>query len=108
MLTGSAVPVPAFINTALFVPFPFVQFIVNWVSCKLLIEIFDACIGSIKVKPFNVDVPVDEVTLTSPLEPASTIALILEAELTLNDEAAIPPKETAVAPEKFVPVISTV
>lgn len=47
------------------------------------------------------------VTLTFPDAPAPTIAVILVAELTLNDVAAVPPKLTAVAPVKLVPVIVT-
>ncbi len=69
---------------------------------------FDACIGSINVNPARLDVPVDVVTLTLPVVPAPTITLILVAELTVNDEEAVPPKLTALAHDKFVPVIFTV
>jgi len=40
--------------------------------------------------------------------PAATTAVMLVAETTLNEVAAVPPKLTAVAPVKLVPVIVTV
>jgi hypothetical protein len=46
-------------------------------------------------------------TVTDPEAPAATIAVMVVALTTLNEEAATPPKLTAVAPEKFVPVIVT-
>jgi hypothetical protein len=48
------------------------------------------------------------VTLTLPLVPEPTTAVIEVALTTVNDEAAVPPKLTAVTPVKFVPVIVTV
>jgi hypothetical protein len=45
------------------------------------------------------------VTLTLPDAPDPTTAVMLVAELTVNDVAATPPKLTAVAPVKLVPVI---
>ena len=48
------------------------------------------------------------VTVTLPeIVPAATVAVILVEEFTVNDAAPIPPKLTAVAPVKFVPVIVT-
>lgn len=44
-------------------------------------------------------------TLTLPDAPDLTTAVMLVAELTVNDVAATPPKLTAVAPVKLVPVI---
>lgn len=61
-----------------------------------------------KVNPFCVAVPPGVVTETLPEVPAAIIAVILVADTTLNDAAAVPPKLTAVAPVKFVPVIVTV
>ena len=52
--------------------------------------------------------PFDVVTLTLPVAPAPIIAVILVALTTVNEVAAVPPKLTAVAPVKFVPVIVTV
>ena len=49
-----------------------------------------------------------EVTLTLPDAPAPTTAVIVVAFTTVNDDAAVPPKLTAVVPAKFVPVIVTV
>ena len=48
------------------------------------------------------------VTLTKPVEPEPTTAVIVVELTTINELAATPPKETAVAPEKSVPVIVTV
>ena len=44
-------------------------------------------------------------TVTNPVAPAPTVAVILVAEFTTNDEAAVPPKRTIVAPLKLVPVM---
>ncbi len=52
--------------------------------------------------------PFAVVTLTLPVAPAPTTAVILVALTTVNEVAAVPPKLTAVAPVKFVPVIVTV
>lgn len=53
-------------------------------------------------------VPPGVVTETFPVEPSPTTAVMLvAAELTLNDLAAVPPKFTAVAPLKLVPVMVT-
>ena len=52
--------------------------------------------------------PFDVVTLTLPVAPVPTTAVMLVALTTVNEVAAIPPKLTAVAPVKFVPVIVTV
>ena len=64
---------------------------------------------AIHVKLANeVAVPIGVVTLTLPEVPASTTAVMVVAFTTVNDVAAIPPKLTAVAPVRFVPVIVTV
>ena len=52
--------------------------------------------------------PPTVVTRTSTVPvPAGAVAVIWVAELTVNPVAADPPKVTAVAPEKFVPVMIT-
>ena len=61
-----------------------------------------------KVKPALVPVPFPVVTLTLPVAPAPTTAVIEVALTTVNELAATPPKLTAVAPVKFVPVKVTV
>jgi hypothetical protein len=61
------------------------------------------------VNPANVATqPPTPVTETVPLAPAPTTEEMLVAELTVNEVAGVPPKLTAVAPVKFVPVIVTV
>ena len=52
--------------------------------------------------------PPGVVTDTLPVVPAATTAVTLVGETTVNDVAAVPPKLTAVAPVRFVPVIVTV
>jgi hypothetical protein len=60
------------------------------------------------VNPANTAVPPGVVTLTFPEAPAASTAVMLVAETTLKEVAAAPPKLTAVAPVKFVPVKVTV
>lgn len=57
----------------------------------------------------SVPVPWAVVTATStaPADFAGVVAVIEVFELTVNAEALVPPKVTAVAPVKFVPVIVT-
>jgi hypothetical protein len=65
-------------------------------------------VGPAIVNPANVAVPPGVVTDMLPVEPAATTAVMLVELATLNEAAAVPPKLTAVAPVKFVPVIVTV
>jgi hypothetical protein len=58
-----------------------------------------------KVNPANEALPPGVVTETLPDVPAATTAEILVALLTVKEVAAVPPKLTAVAPVKLVPVI---
>jgi hypothetical protein len=64
--------------------------------------------AGIKEKPASAAVPPGVVTLTFPEVPAATTAVMLVAEITLKEVAAVPPKLTAVAPVKFVPLKVTV
>ncbi len=64
--------------------------------------------AGINVYPSMVAVPPGVVTLTVPEVPVSTTAVMLVALTTLNEVAAVPPKLTAVAPVKLVPVMVTV
>lgn len=69
----------------------------------------EAIVGAaINVNPVFIAVPPGVITETLPDVPAATTALILVAETTLNDVAAVPPKLTAVAPLRLVPVMVTV
>ena len=67
-----------------------------------------AGVADINVNPALLAMPFDVVTLTLPVAPAPTTAVILVALTTANEVAAAPPKLTADAPVKFVPVIVTV
>jgi hypothetical protein len=64
--------------------------------------------AGINVNPAKVPVPPGVVTETVPDVPDATTAVILVGETTKNDVAAVPPKLTAVAPTKLVPVMVTV
>jgi hypothetical protein len=70
--------------------------------------IVGAGVADINVNPVLLAFPLDVVTLTLPVAPVPTTAVILVALTTVNEVAAVPPKLTAVAPVKFVPVIVTV
>jgi hypothetical protein len=70
--------------------------------------IVGAGVAVTKVNPVLLAMPFDVVTLILPVAPVPTTAVILVALTTLNEVAAVPPKLTAVAPVKLVPVIVTV
>ena len=62
-------------------------------------------VGAETVKVAPEPVPPGVVTDTVPVEPFPTTAVMLVALATLNDATAMPPKVTAVAPVKLVPVM---
>ena len=65
--------------------------------------------GGIKINPANWPVPDGFVTLIEPVDPkVDTTAVMVVEFTTRKDEAGVKPNETAVAVEKFVPVIVTV
>jgi hypothetical protein len=68
----------------------------------------EVIVGTAMVKPVFVAVPPGVVTETLPDVPLATTAVMLVELTTVYDEAAVPPKLTAVAPVKLVPVIVTV
>jgi hypothetical protein len=89
-------------------PVKFVPVIVTVCPVPAEVGLNDAIVGGGKyVKPARVPVPDAVVTETEPDAPAATVALMLVALTTVNVVAALPPKLTAVAPVKFVPVIFT-
>ena len=59
------------------------------------------------MNPVLIAVPAGVVTTTLPEAPLPTVAVMLVELLTRNDCALTPPKLTAVAPVKLVPVIVT-
>jgi hypothetical protein len=61
---------------------------------------------TVKVLPL-VPVPSGVVTTIRPVVPEPTVAVIWVAEFTVKEATAVPPIETAVAPVKLVPVITT-
>lgn len=61
-----------------------------------------------QVNPLLLAVPPPVVTLTLPEEPPATVAVIEVELFTEYEVAAVPPKLTAVAPLKLVPVMVTV
>ena len=87
---------------------------VRLTTCPVLpdVGVNDVIVGAgvavTKVNPVLLAMPFDVVTLILPVAPVPTTAVMLVALTTVNDVAAVPPKLTAVAPVKFVPVIVTV
>lgn len=63
--------------------------------------------AGMNVKPASVPVPPGVVTLTLPVVPLETIAVICVSEFTTNDAAVLLPNFTLLAPVKFRPVITT-
>ena len=61
----------------------------------------------VKTKPGKVAIPDGVVIETLPDAPELTVANIVEADTTVNDNEGIPPKLTAVAPVKLMPVMVT-
>lgn len=83
--------------------------IVTVVPVPALVGLNDDIAGAdTKVKPASVAVPKGVVRLTVPEVPVATTASTEVAELTVNEVAGVPPKSTAVAPSRFVPVMVTV
>jgi len=90
-------------------PVKLVPVIVIEAAVPPLAGVKEVIVGAgINVNPDRVAVPPGVITLTPPDAPVPTTAVILVAELTANDVAAIPPKVTAVAPVRLVPAIVTV
>ena len=84
----------------------FVPVIVTEVPTGPLVGVKLLMVGTgTNVKPASVPIPPGVVTDTLPEVPDATTAVMLVAETTLNDVAAVPPKLTAVAPVKLVPVM---
>lgn len=61
--------------------------------------------GALNVKPDLLSDPIEFVTVTSPVPPVPTTAVIVVEFTTVNDAAGNPPKLTAVIPVKFEPEI---
>ncbi len=62
----------------------------------------------LNVNPARLPVPYCEVTVTEPVDPPPTTAVIFVAELIVKEVAGAPPNLTPVAHVKFEPVIDTV
>ena len=60
--------------------------------------------GGIYTNPGSETVPPAVVTVTFPDDPVPTSAVMVVGETTVKYAAGVPPKLTAVAPVKFVPV----
>ena len=90
-------------------PVKFVPVIVIVVPAPPLVGVNDVIMGAgIKVNPALVNVSLGVVTLTDPVAPVPTIAVIVVELTTVNDAATTPPNLTAVAPVKLFPVMVTV
>ena len=89
--------------------------IVSDAVLPLQTEVDDGCVemvmrsGNVMVKSvLLVAVPAGVVTEIFPEVPVPTMAIMLVDDTTLKEVAVVPPKVTAVAPVRFVPVIVTV
>jgi len=87
-----------------------VPVMVTLVPLPPIVGVKDVMVGGagISVNHARDAVPDGATTVKLPeVVPAATVAVMLVAEFTVNDAAATPPKLTAVAPVKLVPVIVT-
>jgi len=74
-----------------------------------MVGVKEVMVGAgINVNPARVAVPLGVVTLTLPVVPPDTKAVMLVALTTVTEVPSVPPKLTAVAPVKLVPVMLTV
>ena len=90
-------------------PVKLVPLMVTVVPLPALIGVNEVMVGAgINMNPGLVAVPLGVVTETFPDVPPATTAVMLVAETTVNEVAAVPPKLTAVALVKLVPVMVTV
>ncbi len=89
------------------VPVKFLPLMVIDVPVVPSVGLKEAIDGSrfLKLNPGKVAEPLAVVTLTLPLAPLPTIALILEALVTTNDAAGVSPKLTEEVPVKLVPLM---
>ena len=89
-------------------PVKFVPVMITVAPAPTLVGVKLVRVGAAtNVKPGLVAVPPGVVIEILPLAPLATTAVILVADTTLNEVAVVPPKLTAVAPVKLVPVIVT-
>jgi len=106
MLKEAASVPPNFTEVA---PVKLVPVITTVTLCAPLLGVNEEMVGAaIKVNPARLAVPPGVVTETLPEAPLATTAVIVVAFTTLKEVAAVPPKLTAVAPVKLVPVMVTV
>jgi hypothetical protein len=89
-------------------PVKLVPLIVTFAPLAALVGVKEVIVGAgMKVNPASTALPPGVVTETSPEEPEATTAVMVVASTTVNDVAAVPPKLTAVASVKSVPLIVT-
>lgn len=82
---------------------------VTVVPLPALVGVNEVMVGAgMNTKPGSTSVPPEVVTETLPEVPPATTAVMLDEEIMEKEEAAVPPKLTAVAPIKLVPVMVTV
>jgi hypothetical protein len=93
------------------VPVKFVPVMITVSALLELVGVKDVMVGVLaerRIKPVLVAIPKGVVTLSVPVLPDPTTAVIVVLFTTTKEIAAVPPKLTAVAPVKLVPVIVTV
>jgi hypothetical protein len=83
--------------------------IVTEPPCAALVGLKTTTVGgNKKLKPAIEAPPAGDLTVTAPVEPLATTAVIVVDETTVNEAAADAPNNTSVVPNKFVPVMVTV
>jgi hypothetical protein len=85
----------------------FVPVIVTLVPLAPVVGVKELIVGNIPKPLFEADPP-GVITVIFPDVPEPTTALMVVGETTVKDTEGVPPKDTAVAPFRFVPVIVTV
>lgn len=90
-------------------PLKFEPVMVTVVPVPALVGVKEEIVGgAMYVNPESVSEPNELVTITLPVAPAPTTAVIVVELTTVNEAAATPPNETELVPVKFAPLMVTV
>ena len=95
-------------NVTAVAPVRLVPVIVTVAPTLPVVGVKEVIVGAAMLKPAKLAVPPGEVMVTVPVVPLPTTAVMVVALTTVNDDASVPPKLTAVVPTKLVPVMVTV
>ena len=97
------------VNATVLTDVRFVPVIVTVPPGEAVVGVKELIVGGAAKSALAVAVPAGAVMLIGPLvRLAGTVAVTVVADTTLNDAAGVVPKRTAVAPDRFAPVMVTV